>query len=179
MTTKRRKPPRSGAAKDKPDRTDKDIMARKSHFALAPAAEDMPEALAPTQLTKQEFGRRLAHMLDERHMSQSDLVRLIKAHTGADIGRDAISTYVNGRSFPTPKSLGLICAALGVTRDELLPNASIQAINDEHPALELRAASGHPGKAWLRINRMMSFETATEIVKLVNEEDKREFQGKA
>jgi transcriptional regulator with XRE-family HTH domain len=152
-------------------------MARKSHFALAPADEPV-EQLTPNQLTKQEFGRRLARVLEERHMSQSDLVRAIEAKTGEKMGRDAISTYVNGRSFPTPKSLGLLCETLGMTRDELLPNASIQAINDEHPALELRAAAGHPGMAWVRINRLMTFETATKIVTLVNEEDKRSFSDK-
>lgn len=152
-------------------------MARKSHHALAPA-EDI-DILAPTQLTKQEFGRRLSRMLDERHMSQSDLVRLIEDETGKHIGRDAISTYVNGRVFPTPKSLSLICSALSVTRDELLPNASIQAINDEHPAVELRQAAGHPGKAWLRINRLMGFGLAARIVQIIHEEDQREFEEKA
>lgn len=150
-------------------------MARKSHFAMAPAADAAPEALAPKALTKQEFGRRLAHLLDERNWSQSDLVRAVKAKTGEIMGRDAVSTYINGRSFPTPKSLNLLCQALGVTKEELLPNGIMQAMNDEHPSLELRAAAGHPGKAWLRINRLMRFETATKIVTLVNEEDKRDF----
>lgn len=151
-------------------------MARKSHHALAPALDHSPEQLTPKALTKQEFGRRLAFLLDERMWNQSDLVRAVKRITGEDMGRDAVSTYINGRSFPTPKSLNLLCQALGVTKEELLPNGTMQAMNDEHPALELRAAAGHPGKAWLRINRLMRFETATEIVKLVNEEDKRDFE---
>jgi transcriptional regulator with XRE-family HTH domain len=148
-------------------------MSRKSHHALAPA-EDLSE-LAPTQLTKQEFGRRLSAILVERHMSQSDLVRLIEDRTNERVGRDSISTYINGRSFPTPKTLGIICSALGVARDELLPNASIQAMNDEHPAIEMRQAAGHPGKAWLRINRLMSFGVAAQIVGIISEEDAREF----
>lgn len=153
-------------------------MARKSRFALAPV-EDEVEQLTPNQLTKQEFGRRLQSLLDERGWNQSDLVRAVNAafpNLDKPFGRDAVSTYINGRSFPTPKSLNMLCQALGVTREELLPNAINQAMNDEHPALELRAASGHPGKAWVRVNRMMSFETATEIVKLINDEDKRDFE---
>lgn len=153
-------------------------MARKSHHALAPSMEDAGDNFTPTQLTKQEFGRRLARMLTERFMSQSDLVRRIEEVTGEKIGRDAISTYVNGRTFPTPKSLELMCRALGVTREELLPNAAIQAMNDEHPAVELRQAAGHVGKAWLRINRLLSFATAAQIVGIINEEDRREFEGK-
>jgi transcriptional regulator with XRE-family HTH domain len=153
-------------------------MARKSHHALAPAVDDPGADFSPTQLTKQEFGRRLSRMLSERYMSQSDLVRKVKDVTGETIGRDAISTYVNGRTFPTPKSLELICRALGVDRDELLPNAAIQAINDEHPAVELRQAAGHPGKAWLRINRLLSFGTAAQIVSIIHEEDKRDFEDR-
>lgn len=173
-TNRSKRGPGGGQGADKPEK--ENVMARKSHHALAPA--DEVEQLTPNQLTKQEFGRRLAHILNERHMSQSDLVRAVEDKTSVKMGRDAISTYINGRSFPTPKSLGLLCEALGVSRDELLPNASIQAINDEHPALELRAAAGHPGKAWVRINRMMRFETATKIVTLINDEDKLDFEGR-
>lgn len=176
MPTKRSKPGTEGSGTDKSE--GKGNMARRSHHALAPSFDE-PEQLTPTQLTKQEFGRRLAALLASRFMSQSDLVRAIKTKTGEEMGRDAISTYINGRSFPTPKSLELMCRALDVTRDELLPNATIQAINDEHPALELRAAAGHPGKAWVRINRMMGFETATAIVNLINEEDKKDFESQA
>jgi transcriptional regulator with XRE-family HTH domain len=175
MPTNRRKSGSGGRKTDKPEKGND--MARKSHFALAPSDDEVP--LAPNQLTKQEFGRRLARILEERFLSQSDLVRLVEKTTGEKMGRDAISTYVNGRAFPTPKSLALLCTALGLTREELLPNAAIQAINDEHPALELRAAAGHPGKAWLRINRLMRFETATKIVTIINDEDKHDFEEKA
>lgn len=155
-------------------------MARKSHFAMAPT-EAPPEELTPRALTKQEFGRRLQSLLDDRAWNQSDLVRAVNAHfpdLDKPFGRDSVSTYINGRSFPTPKSLNMLCVALGVTRKELLPNSIGQAMNDEHPALELRQAAGHPGKAWVRINRMMKFGTAAEIVRLINEEDEAEFAAK-
>jgi transcriptional regulator with XRE-family HTH domain len=151
-------------------------MARKSHHAVEPAYET-PESLTPHQLTKQEFGRRLSTLLVERRWSQSDLAREVERRTGQPFGRDKISVYVNGRSFPTPKVLGMLCDALGVMREELLPNALHQAMNDEHPAVELRAAAGQPGKAWVRVNRLMSFETATKIVTLINDEDKQRFEG--
>jgi transcriptional regulator with XRE-family HTH domain len=87
------------------------------------------------------------------------------------MGRDAISTYINGRSYPTPKSQELLSKALGVTREELFPNATINAVNDEHPAFEMKVAPGYPGRAWVRVNRMVSFDTAAEIVRLLNAED--------
>lgn len=124
-------------------------------------------------MSKQEFGRRLQKLLDERNWSQSDLVRQVEGVTGNRMGRDAISTYINGRSFPTPKSLNQLCQAFGLTREELLPNSIINAHQDEHPAFEMRAAAGQPGRAWVRVNRLMSFETATEIARLLNAEDGR------
>jgi len=158
-------------------------MARRSHFALAPSDtldDQRGEPMTPRALTKQEFGRRLQRLLDERGWRQSDLMRRTEETDPEKRGlkRDAISTYINGRSFPTPASLNLLALAFGLSKEELLPNATLNAMNDEHPALELRAAAGHPGKAWVRVNRLMSFETATQIVQLINEEDKRDFEGR-
>ncbi len=149
-------------------------MARISRFTNQPV-EGRAEPLTPKALTRQEFGRRLQKILFDRAWSQSDLARESEAFDpkGKGLGRDLISTYINGRSFPTPKSLDILCKTLGCSRDELLPNASLFASNDEHPALELRMADGRPGKAWVRVNRLMSFDTASKIVALINEEDSR------
>jgi transcriptional regulator with XRE-family HTH domain len=147
-------------------------MSRRSHFAHAPS-EDRGAPLTPQAMSKIEFGRRLQRMLDERSWSQADLCRAVEDTTGRRMGRDAVSTYINGRSFPTPTSLNLLCRALGVTKEELFPNALMNASDDEHPAFEMRAAAGHPGRAWVRVNRMMTFETAAEIARLLNLEDQR------
>lgn len=147
-------------------------MSRRSHFAHDPT-DERGSPLTPEALTKQEFGRRLQAALNERGMSQADLARRAEEVTGKKMGRDAISTYINGRSFPTPASLAQLCKALDMTREELLPNSLINASQDEHPAFEMRAAAGQPGRAWVRINRLMSFETAVEIARLLNVEDGR------
>lgn len=148
-------------------------MARRPHHSHAPS-DDRGAALTPEAVTKQEFGRRLQQILNERNWNQSDLVRQVKAATGEDMGRDAISTYINGRSFPSPKSLGLLCTALDMKREELLPNSYMNATNDEIPAFEMKAAIGQTGKAWVRVNRLMRFETAAKIAALINEEDKND-----
>lgn len=155
-------------------------MSRRSHFALAPSQDDRGEALTPQALTKQEFGRRLQALLDERGWRQSDLMReTIKVDpAGRGLKRDAISTYINARSFPEPASLNLLAKAFGLSKEELFPNATMNALNDEHPSLELKAAAGHPGKAWVRISRMMSFDTAAKIVTMINDEDKKDFDEK-
>ncbi len=141
-------------------------MARKSRAALEPAVIDADGGyLAPRALTRQEFGRRLFKLINDRGWNQSDLAR------EAGIGRDSISTYVNGHTFPTPKNLRAMSEALGVEPHDLLPNEIMSAFDDEHPAIELKQAAGHPGKAWLRVNRMMSFGTAARIVALIEEDD--------
>ncbi|CAB4121000.1 HipB Predicted transcriptional regulators [uncultured Caudovirales phage] len=139
-------------------------MVRKSRQSMPPGGE-FDTSLIPKALTKQEFGRRLQALILEKNWNQSDAARA----TG--LGRDSISTYVNGKTFPTPRALKTLADALGVKTEELLPNAMMQAMDDEHPAIELKQATGHPGKAWLRINRAMSFSTAAKIIELINQED--------
>ena len=164
-------------SKDKPD--EERVMSRRSHHALAPAPDDRAEPLTPQAVTKLEFGRRLQALLDDRGWRQSDLMRRTIDADPEERGlkRDAISTYINGRSFPTPASLNLLARAFGITKEELFPNSTINAMNDENPALEIRQAQGHPGKAWVRVNRLMSFDLAARIATLINEEDKRNFEA--
>ncbi len=144
-------------------------MARRSHFASNPSERGEP--LTPSAMTKQEFGRHLQRALHDRNWSQADLARAVKEKTGKPMGRDAISTYINGRSFPTPTSLNMLCQGLGMTKEELFPNAVMNATDDEHPEFEMKAAAGNPGQAWVRVNRMMTFATASKIAALLNEED--------
>jgi transcriptional regulator with XRE-family HTH domain len=139
-------------------------MVRKSRQTLPPS-DQLDVDLTPRALTKQEFGRRLFALMMSRSMSQSDLSR------AASIGRDSVSTYVNGKTFPTPQALKKLADALGVQPEELLPNGMMSAMEDEHPAVELRQAAGHADKAWLRVNRAMSFATAAKIIALIDEED--------
>lgn len=153
-------------------------MSRRSHFSHDPSA-DRGSPLTPEAMSKQEFGRRLQQLLDERNWSQSDLVRRVEAAGAGRMGRDAVSTYINGRSFPTPKSLNQLCQAFELKREELLPNSIINATQDEHPAFEMRAVAGQPGRAWVRVNRMMSFETGTEIARLLTAEDSRPLDSRS
>lgn len=178
MTTKRSNGDGGGMSEDKPE--GRKSMSRRAHHALAPLPDDRAEPLTPQAVTKQEFGRRLQALLDERGWRQSDLMRKTIEADPEERGlkRDAISTYINGRSFPTPMSLNLLARAFGITKEELFPNAAINAMNDENPALEMRQAQGHPGQAWVRINRMMPFDVAAQIVVLINESDKKSFEDR-
>jgi transcriptional regulator with XRE-family HTH domain len=147
-------------------------MARKT-TRRAPPASTPPDAeegarsamLTPKMLTKQEFSRRLYNMMLQRNMSQSDLAR------AAGLGRDAISTYINAKVFPEPKSLAKVARALGVEPHELLPNTLISAIDSEVPALEIKQAAGHPDKVWIRVNQLVDRRTAAKIFDALNSPD--------
>ena len=116
-------------------------------------------------MTKQEFGRKLHAILLERGWNQSEMARR------AGIGRDAISTYVRGRSLPEPATLKRMAEALGMEPTELLPNAFEAAVDNGLPALEIREAVGHPGKAWIRVNQRVSTQQAIRIMQILQERD--------
>lgn len=123
--------------------------------------------LEPRELGKQEFGRRLMKFMLDRGWNQSDLAR------NANLGRDAISTYVRGRSFPEPKSLRALADALGKSTEELLPNSVTMAMDaDTAPMLEIKQAAGHPDRVFIRINRMVTLQQAAEIFNVINRGEK-------
>jgi transcriptional regulator with XRE-family HTH domain len=144
-------------------------MAPKERHSLEPSQpDDIPGGgLTPKAISKQEFGRRLHSLLINKGWNQSDLAR------EAGIGKDSISGYIRGRSFPGPNKLKEIADALGVSKEKLLPNSLQAAMDEELPAFEVRQAVGHGNRVWLRVNRAVSFSTAARIIAEL-EKDQRE-----
>lgn len=136
-----------------------------------PDSNERELPLSLKAMSKQEFGRHLQRLLNDRNWSQADLTRQVLAVTGKRMGRDAISTYINGHSFPTPASLNRLCRAFGLSRDELIPTALVIPTQGQHLAFGMRVSSSEPGKAWVEVNRSMSFDTATEIARLLSLDD--------
>lgn len=141
-------------------------MVRQNRQAMPPS-DAWANPMAPREITRQEFGRNLFKLMTDAGMNQSELGR------AANVGRDRISNYVNGKAFPTPPIMQRLAIALDVTNETLLPNIVKEAMDSEYPAIELRQASGHENKAWLRVNRSMSFATAAKIIALIEEEDSK------
>jgi transcriptional regulator with XRE-family HTH domain len=120
---------------------------------------------APRHLSKQEFGRRLNKLMSAKGMHHAELARR------ADLPRNNISTYINGRSYPTEQSLAKLAKALRVTPDELLPNRAEMAIRGEAmPDLSMKSSVADPSKAWLVVNRLVSTRLAAEIMVLLEKE---------
>ena len=121
--------------------------------------------LAPKNLTKQEFGRRLYKLMLAKGWHQSELARQ------SGLPRDSISVYVRGKSLPTPTSLAALAKALEVETVELLPNHVESAIDESEPAFEFRVSPNRPDVAWLRINRLVSTSVGLKIMEMLNDDD--------
>ena len=137
-------------------------MARDTSYKNPPAADTSP--MAPREMRRQEFGRNLWQLLIKRGMTQSDLAR------ASGLGRDSISGYVRGRNLPEPTSAKALADALGVTVEDLYPGSVERAIDGELPGFHMTEIAGHPGKAWVRLNRSMSFTAAAKIAAILAEE---------
>lgn len=137
-------------------------MARKTRTHVGVVADTQtPTGLTPKHLSKQEFGRRLYNLMLAKGWHQSELARQ------SGLPRDRISTYVRGQTMPTPANVQALARALGVEAEAILPNHLMSAIDEDNPALEIKASPGAPGLAWLRVNRLVTLATAVRIADLL------------
>jgi transcriptional regulator with XRE-family HTH domain len=118
--------------------------------------------------TKLEFGRRLQDVLAQKGWNQSDLARAAfgEDNHGNARGRDAISTYIRGVSFPEPLSLRKIADALGVQPGDLM-GTSAPAPQQARAPITLRQASGDPGSVAINVDAVVSIEQASEILSIL------------
>lgn len=136
-------------------------MTRTTRFHI----DELPESdMTPKHLSKQEFGKRLYKLMLSRGWNQSELARQ------ADLPRDSISTYIRGRSFPTPKSLQALAEALGTTPGDIMPTALKEAIDNDAPELDVKVSPSAPAAAWLRVNRLVSLSTASKVIEIINQD---------
>jgi transcriptional regulator with XRE-family HTH domain len=145
-------------------------MAKRVQTYLAdnPSGPD----LRPKQLTKQEFGRRLRHLMTQKGWCQSDLAR------HANIARDSVSTYIRGISLPEPRNLDRLAKALDMPPGELLPNSIEAAIENDLPSLNMNISHADQRFAWLQVNRLVSTATCFKVVALLGDDvlpDRKEF----
>ena len=126
----------------------------------------LPVATASTSLkhlSKEEFARNLYELMRSKGWTQSELSRR------AGIGRDNISQYIRGRTYPTPGMLAKVAQALGTTPEELLPNYYEDAVERASPQLEYREIPGDETYCWSRINKRVLKKNATKIIDLSNQ----------
>lgn len=115
---------------------------------------------------RQEFAAKLYNLMLEKRWTQSDLMR-----ASGLTSRDSISTYVGGRSLPSPLNLEKIAQALGVTPEFLLPHRPEGAIQAEYPTMRVTTSSADPSQSFLQINRIVPARLANEIERMIIDAD--------
>ena len=127
------------------------------------AKDQAPPAISNREVVKSEFAKRLYSAIMAKGWTQSEFAR------NCDLARDAISTYVRGRSVPSPQSLEKMAKVLGMRPEDLMPNYYEAAHNRQDPTFELRAVPNEEGYMWLRLNMRLPKEVALKIFLMAQE----------
>ena len=142
-------------------------MARKR---LVSGAEGAPTV----EIGRQDFGRRLQQLLDQKGMNYSDLARAVWGKTTTKSGyevaknRDRISVYVAGKAFPDPRNLKKIADTLGVEIADIAPEHVGDAmIDQQNPTYSITKVQGESDKVFLRVNKLVPEQVAAKIMFLL------------
>lgn len=120
-------------------------------------ATDLTLTSSNRELVKEEFAKRLYDAIMSRGWTQSEFAR------HCDLNRDAISTYVRGRSMPSPQSLESMARVLNMRPEDLLPNYYEAGQAAVEPTMELRDVPNEDGYMWLRLNMRLPKKVAIEL----------------
>lgn len=112
---------------------------------------------------KAEFAKRLYMKIADRGWTQSEFARK------CDLARDAISTYVRGRSMPSPNALGKMASVLGCRPEELLPNLYNSSKVSEEICCELRHIPNEDSLMHIRLNMRLPKKVAIQIFMLAQD----------
>ena len=136
----------------------------------------MSENTTPADIVRETFAARLKDEIAKRNWNQSDLARNASKQlpSGEELSRDNISNYMRGRALPSPGFLLAIAKALGMTPEQLLPERGQTPPRDVGvlPITDVRDAGG--GRAFLRVNKSVSWNAAVRILEILNEEIRRD-----
>jgi transcriptional regulator with XRE-family HTH domain len=117
----------------------------------------------------QTFARRLHELMVEKDLSQADVARRAfgtettkEGYTVAK-GRDRISAYLSGRTYPESRTIKVLADALMVKPEDLAPEAIAAAVDRDNPSLSITMVEGHPDKVHLVVNQLVPLNAAMEI----------------
>ena len=121
--------------------------------------------LSQRVIRKAEFGKRLFDLMQQKGWNQSELAKR------ADMGRDSVSTYIRGRSVPSPQNLEKLSNALNVKPEELYPNYEANSAAIDEPLFQLKQVNDESNMMWLTINMKVDSEKAIAVMKILNDKD--------
>jgi transcriptional regulator with XRE-family HTH domain len=116
-------------------------------------------------ISKQEFANRVYEAMLKKGWTQSQVARY------ANLNRDQISTYVRGKSLPSPQNLIKLSSALQVRPEELLPNYMADADDSTLTKLQLKEIHGDDKQMFLTVNMKVNKKTALKIFTLLQDEN--------
>lgn len=115
---------------------------------------------------RKEFGRALFQRMVAKGWTQSDLARR------SGLQRDAISTYIRGRSYPEPASMQKLAVAFGVSVEDLYPRTDdVRADTDasKAPLVEFRSVEGDLTKGQITVRGVVSIAKAAAIIDILKQ----------
>jgi transcriptional regulator with XRE-family HTH domain len=126
------------------------------------------------QHTITQFARRLNELLIQKDMTQADLARTaFGTHTNKKTGyteatgRDRISAYLAGRTYPEPRTLQKLADALNVKVDDLAPDALAATVDRDNPNFSMNAVAGYGSKTHLVVDLLLPIGVAAQVAALV------------
>ena len=143
---------------------------------VVPVAEPVPVV----GIDSEDFSKRLWNILNEKNMSQTELAKRVWNEKRTDAngyeswkGRDLISSYIRGRSQPSPQVLKRIADVLHVTPESLIPSTAAKIVEREPPALQINMVAGHADKCLLKVNKLVSLQTALKVGQLIEADENK------
>jgi transcriptional regulator with XRE-family HTH domain len=139
-------------------------------------------ARMPTERARDlEFAKRLRQLMEQRELTQSDLAAKIwdryENTEGKFVarGRDRISVWIRGKSFPDNANLEKLAKALNVKVSELAPASLVRAAH--HGVADWSITRPHDaedGAVFIQLALFVSAETAYKIQGLLLEDERRQ-----
>jgi transcriptional regulator with XRE-family HTH domain len=126
------------------------------------------------------FAHRLNAVLREKALTQSQVAGRMWDYTvdskGAKVakGRDRLSVWCSGKSFPSAENLELLAKALGVTVRELAPQEEVRTAAAAPPEVSMVRSAAYPGKTLLQITKLVPHSIARKIDELLEQADKED-----
>ncbi len=121
----------------------------------------------------ENMGKRIKALILKKGWNQSELGRQ------AQVGRDSISKYIQGKTRPTPEHLKAMADALGVTPRDLISSGTFRAEEKlEGPITEMSVLQNDRTKAAVHIRCVMPTASAMKVIQIVNTSLLEEANGK-
>jgi transcriptional regulator with XRE-family HTH domain len=137
-------------------------------------------ARLPTERARDlAFAKRLKQLMDERELTQSELAAKIWGrYTNTEgkfvaRGRDRISVWIRGKSFPDTANLTKLAKELDVKVSDLAPTALVKAAHHGAADWSITKPNGTDDGVFIQLALFVSAETAHEIQGLLLRDERR------